>query len=128
MQNLTSTDMVIQVEQRPAGLEVTHVIGEVDIVAAPALQSCVDEQLQRVRSLVLDLGETRFFGAAGLSVLVHTSTAAQRNAVSWAVTGPHSVLRPLHVTGLDRSLPVFPDLEDAIASVGEQCAAVPAQR
>ncbi|PRX46528.1 anti-anti-sigma factor [Prauserella shujinwangii] len=120
--------MEIEVEHRPAGLVVTHVAGEVDIVAAPALRDCVDEQLEQVSSLVLDLGATSFFGAAGISVLVHTSAAAERHAVSWALNCPHPVLRPLHITGLDRTLPVYEDLDEAIAAVSDPHPSVPSPR
>ncbi|PXY24912.1 anti-anti-sigma factor [Prauserella sp. PE36] len=109
----------IRVEPGRAGLVVTHVAGEVDIIAVPALRDCVDEQLGVARSLVLDLTETSFFGAAGLSLLVRLSTAAGRRALPWALTGRQPVLRPLSVTGLDRSLPVYPDLGEAIAAVSE---------
>ncbi|MFF5987549.1 anti-sigma factor antagonist [Prauserella flavalba] len=118
MDNVRTID--IRVEPRRAGLVVTHVAGEVDIVAVPPLRDCVDEQLGAANSLVLDLTEASFFGAAGLSLLVRLSAAARQRAVPWALTGRQPVLRPLAVTGLDRSLPVYADLGEAIAAVSER--------
>ncbi|WP_313886697.1 STAS domain-containing protein [Saccharomonospora amisosensis] len=103
---------------------VIHVSGEVDIVAAPTLRHCIDEQLGKVRSLVLDLTGTSFFGAAGLSVLVHTADRARQHEVSWALICPHAVLRPLTVTGLSEGLPVCVDLPEAIAAVTTEQAAL----
>lgn len=120
MEYLTSTEIGIRIEPLRAGFVIVHVSGEVDIVAAPVLRRCLDEQLSKVRSLVLDLTETGFFGAAGLSLLVHASARVHQYGVSWALLCPHVVLRPLQVTGLDESLPIYPTLPDAIAAVTDE--------
>ncbi|MBK1788418.1 STAS domain-containing protein [Prauserella cavernicola] len=107
----------IRVEPRPAGLVVAHVAGDVDIIAIPPLRHCVDEQLGSASAFVLDLTDVGFFGAAGLSLLVGLSAQAGERELPWALTGGRPVLRPLEVTGLDRSLPVFAELGDAVAAV-----------
>ncbi|ASR37411.1 hypothetical protein BAY61_23100 [Prauserella marina] len=117
MESFTSTEIDIRIEPRSAGLVVTRVAGEVDIVAAPTLHECVDAQFGGVRSLVLDLTETTFFGAAGLAVLVDLSDKARQHRVQWAVVGRHPVLRPLRATGLDQLLPVYSRVPDAITAV-----------
>lgn len=120
MEHLTSTEIGIRLESLRVGLVVIRVSGEVDIVAAPILRHCIDEQLSKVRSLVVDLSETTFFGAAGLSLLVHASARIRHRGVGWALVCPHAVLRPLQVTGLDRALPIYPDVEEAIAAVSDE--------
>lgn len=121
MEHLTSKSIDIRTESPVMGLVIVHVCGEVDIVAAPALRNCVDDQLRDVRCLVLDLTGTSFFGAAGLSVLVHAAELAARRAVTWAVVCPSVVLRPLQATNLDGRMPVCSDLDEAVAVVtGEE--------
>lgn len=124
MEHLTKPEIGISLEELRPGLVVIHVSGEVDIVAAPTLRHCIDEQLCKVRSLVLDLTGTSFFGAAGLSVLVHAADRARQHEVSWALICPHAVLRPLTVTGLSEGLPVCLDLPEAIAVVTTEQAAL----
>jgi ABC-type transporter Mla MlaB component len=60
------------VVERPAdNVAVVHVDGEVDMVAAPALESqVVALTREKLRVLVIDLAEVRFFSSAGLAVLV----------------------------------------------------------
>lgn len=118
---LTSTEIGIRLEPLNTECMVIHVSGEVDIVAAPVLRRCLDEQLTKVRSLVLDLTEIGFFGAAGLSLLMSAAARVEQHGVRWALICPHVVLRPLEVADLDESLPIYPNRQEAmIAVAGEQ--------
>lgn len=67
--------------------------------------------------LVMDLSAVRFFSSTGLQLLVIADRAAAARGVAFRVaTGTHrSVLRTLHVTGLDTVLSVFTTRDDALA-------------
>jgi anti-sigma B factor antagonist len=107
----------VRVDRPAVGLVVVKVSGEVDILAAPTLRRCLDETVPAADSLVLDLGDTTFFGAAGLSVLVHAASLADRFGTRWAFAASAAVLRPLRVTNLDRELPVCLDFASALRLV-----------
>ncbi|EHR62415.1 STAS domain-containing protein [Saccharomonospora cyanea] len=110
----TKDDVDVQVDRPVVGLVVIRVVGEVDILGAPKLRERVEAVLPGVRALVLDLSRTTFFGAAGLSVLVHTSALAERLRVRWALVCPAVILRLLRITDLDRELPVCADFAEAV--------------
>lgn len=120
MNELKHPDLQIRIERRPsARCVVIHVVGEVDLVSAPALRASLDEQLEASAALLVNLTETAFFGAAGLSELVHAAAVARDRAVRLAVAAGRPVLRPLQVTGLDRQLATYPDLAAAAEAISE---------
>ncbi|EHY88349.1 STAS domain-containing protein [Saccharomonospora azurea] len=104
----------VRIDRPAIGLVVVRVTGEVDILGAPTVRQCIDTSLPSARAFVLDLSDTTFFGAAGLSVLVHVSALAERLSVRWALVGSTAVLRPLRVTNLERELPVCRDFSAAV--------------
>ncbi|WP_083751461.1 STAS domain-containing protein [Saccharothrix sp. ALI-22-I] len=91
---------------------VCAVSGEVDRWTAPQLRDRVLAQVHLAGpDLVVDLGEVRFFGAAGLSVLVEVQAAADAAGVGFCVVArTRPVLLPLTVTGLDLAFDVYPDV------------------
>jgi len=90
-------------------LLIVSVAGEVDLVTAPVL---ADElRAAGVRTLVVDLSEVSFLGAAGLSVL-HASAGRERGRTG-LVANTRAVLRPLSVVAFDAA-PVFPSLPVAL--------------
>lgn len=104
----------IRVDEPATGLVVVRVAGEIDILGAPLLRQCVDDRLPGACAFVLDLSGVTFFGAAGISVLVEASAAAERLRVNWALACPPAVLRPLQVTDLARRLPVCSEFPEAV--------------
>ena len=90
-------------------LLIVSVAGEVDLATAPML---ADElRVAGVRTLIVDLSEVSFMGAAGLSVL-HASARRQRGRTG-LVANTRAVLRPLSVVAFDAA-PVFPALPVAL--------------
>lgn len=89
---------------------VCAVSGEVDLSTAPRLRERLLAQIHLAGpNLVVDLGEVRFFGAAGLSVLAEVRTAADAAGVGLClVARTRPVLLPLTVTGLDVVFDVYP--------------------
>jgi anti-sigma B factor antagonist len=106
------------------GYEITWIEG-VPVVSAPAEIDVanVDELLQAVRSctdpdhttLVVDMSETTFCDSAGVNELVKAHRrAAEAGGEVRLVVSAASVMRLLAIIGVDRVVPIFTSLEDAV--------------
>ncbi|OLT40364.1 hypothetical protein BJF85_25055 [Saccharomonospora sp. CUA-673] len=114
---MAASGVEVTVERRSAGLVVTHVLGEIDLLGVSVLRPCLEQLLTTARSLVLDFTETRYLSAAGLSLLLQTSSAARSRRLPWALAAARPVLRPIEVTGLAHTLPVYRDVSGAVDAV-----------
>jgi anti-sigma B factor antagonist len=99
---------------------VLAVAGEVDNAEAAAVGSALDELLRSPRTavVVLDLAAVTFFGSRGLALVVDGARAARQAGTELrGATGPDNrrVIRPLDITGVDRTIEWFPTAEDAVA-------------
>jgi anti-sigma B factor antagonist len=108
----------IDVERLADRPVVAHVFGAVDLMTAPALRLCVDDNLDARQGLVVDLTCVDFLAAAGLTVLADAGDRASRDNRAWAVVASsRPVLRPLEVLGLAGTLPTYDTVPDAVAAV-----------
>jgi anti-sigma B factor antagonist len=109
-------DLVVTSRGSP-GVRVVEVAGPVDLLTAPDLAhhlflAVTDES----PLVVVDLRRVDFLGAAGLGVLVEADNHARaRHTVLRVVASTRAVCRVLRITGLDRTLAVYPALEPALA-------------
>lgn len=85
------------------GATVVAVIGELDMLTTPLLESrVIDELAEGPAALVLDLSGVTFLGSSGLALLVQTrERATERGIRLRLVAGSQPVNRPLTATGLD---------------------------
>jgi anti-sigma B factor antagonist len=90
-----------------------HVVGEVDVVTAPALKKALESARLSTRTscahpeLVIDLREVSFLSAAGLGVLAVLHIRCVDDGTSMRVVGDQvAVRRPMELTGL---APLFAD-------------------
>jgi anti-sigma B factor antagonist len=115
------------------GFEISRV-DEVPVVSAPAeidvtnagglreaMRSCLDAGHT---TLVVDMSETTFCDSAGVEQLVQ----ANRQAVAAGgevrlVIGAVSVMRLLAIVGVDRMLPVFTSLDEAVTETSTETSA-----
>ncbi|WP_345416998.1 STAS domain-containing protein [Actinomycetospora chlora] len=105
------------------GLVLVRVIGEVDMLTATRLCDVLDGAVRTVAadrdtghdstpvdetpSVVCDLGGVTFLGASGLDVFATAEATARRHRVRLVlVAGHRAVVRPLHLTALDRRIAV----------------------
>jgi anti-sigma B factor antagonist len=99
------------------GVPIVAAPEEIDITNADELRAAV---LQAASSgdgtFVVDMSRTRFCDSAGLHALVdaHKRAQAEGGQVLLAVSGP-AVLRLFQITGVDRALPHFPGVPEALA-------------
>lgn len=114
---ISATGVEVVIEPRSAGLVVTHVLGEIDLLGVSLLRPCFEHQLRNVQALVLDFTETSYLSAAGLSLLLQTGVDARARNIPWALAAARPVLRPIEVTGLERQLPVYREVPPAVDAV-----------
>ena len=90
---------------------------EIDVTNAARLRSVLLEtSASGNATLVVDMSQTRFCDSAGLNVLVraHQRAEAQGGEVRLVISTA-DVRRIFTVTGIDRVIPSFPSLEQALA-------------
>jgi anti-sigma B factor antagonist len=112
--------------QMPEASFPVEVIGGVSMVAAPeeidvsnaaGLRAALLEAAAHTPGVLLvDMSQTQFCDSAGLNVLVRVHQRARDNGseLRLVICGA-AVLRIFAVTGLDRMIPSFPSLDEALA-------------
>ncbi len=101
---------------------VVTVAGEVDITNAEGLRDALLSALNAgAAALVADMTQVTFLDSAGVTALVRAARRATATdaTLRLAVTVP-AVLRVLSLVGIDRLIPVYPSLADAMASLPDQ--------
>ncbi len=101
------------------GMTVVEVVGEIDMSCEKRVRAVVTAQLDRQPSgLVVDLTGIDFFGSAGVQLVVEAVASAQRRGVALALaTDRRTVLRPLEITLVDRTVDIHPTPGDALAAL-----------
>lgn len=88
---------------------VLAVTGEVDMLTAPRFeQALYDAVARRPLVLVIDLLGVSFFASAGLAILVKVDEKTVPPTQLRVVARGAATLRPLQLTGLVRTLAVYP--------------------
>lgn len=111
------TDVTFPIEM-VEGLPVVTAPEEIDIANAARLRAALLEAAARgQRTIVVDMTQTQFCDTAGIHVLVlaHKRALAKGKQLRLAVPSGN-VLRILTITGIDRLIPHFIDLEQALTS------------
>lgn len=103
------------------GVCVVAVDGELDMLTAPLLDTCIRDQLAAVPThLILDLQSVRFLGSNGLTCLLQARELTQRTTgtrLHLAGLANRLVARPLEVTNLLDLFETYPTLADALKRV-----------
>jgi anti-sigma B factor antagonist len=100
-----------------SGVPVVAAPEEIDITNAPELSSALLEAAaDRPRTLVADLTRTRFCDSSGVHSLLAAHQRAQADGGELLLVIPGAaVLRVFAITGIDRMIPNFTSLDDALA-------------
>jgi len=101
-----------------SGVPVVTAPAEIDVTTAGELRAMLAEWAARGHiTLVVDMTGTEFCDSAGLTVLVraHKQALAQGGQLRLALPTSGTVLRVFTLTGLDRVIPHFASLEQALA-------------
>jgi anti-anti-sigma factor len=99
------------------GLPVVATPEEIDISNAEGLRTALLEASAHGRgTLVVDMSGTQFCDSSGIHVLVRAHKRARAEGSELLLVLPATtVLRVFAITGIDRLIPNFPRLEDALA-------------
>ena len=82
-----------------------HLTGEVDLAAAPGLESALDTVLDDSDDVVLDIADVTFLDSSGLRVLVAAHNRCSETGKSLTLVNPSAaVSRILEITGLGKTL------------------------
>ncbi|OBJ54887.1 STAS domain-containing protein [Mycobacterium sp. 1423905.2] len=99
------------------GVAVLSIGGEIDLVTAPALEEAIGGVVAgNPAALVIDLSGVEFLGSVGLKILAATYEQLGDAEFGVVARGP-ATRRPIHLTGLDKTFPLYPTLDDALTGV-----------
>ncbi len=118
---LSAPDSITTLVEDHDGVSVVRVSGEIDLVTAPALEQAIGGVVaQGPAALVIDLSGVEFLGSVGLKILAATYEQLDAVATRFGVVahGP-ATRRPIHLTGLDKTFPLYPALDEALSGVRE---------
>jgi anti-sigma B factor antagonist len=99
------------------GVPVVTAPAEIDITNADGLRAALLEAAaQGHATLVVDMTATQFCDTAGIQVLVsaHKRAVAEDGQLRLVIASPH-ILRIFAITGIDRVIPQFSSVEEALA-------------
>ena len=90
--------------------------GDLDALTAPDLRNTLVEVIEEGARIVIDMEAVEFLDSAGLGILVGgLKRARTHDGEIELVCTSRDVLRPLEITGLDRSFTIHRSREDALS-------------
>ncbi|MCQ4362911.1 STAS domain-containing protein [Mycobacterium gordonae] len=102
------------------GVVVLSIGGEIDLVTAPAMEEAIGGvTVDNPSALIIDLSAVEFLGSVGLKILAATFEKLGDSAEFGVVARAPATRRPIHLTGLDKTFPLYPTLDDALTGVRE---------
>jgi anti-sigma B factor antagonist len=115
---LSAPDSITTLVADHDGVSVVSVSGEIDLVTAPALEQAIGAVVaEGPTALVIDLSAVDFLGSVGLKILAATYEKLGKSAEYGVVARGPATRRPIHLTGLDKTFPLYPTLEEALTGV-----------
>jgi anti-sigma B factor antagonist len=101
------------------GAWVISIVGELDIATSPQVRELLSTAARdEDRPLVIDLTRCDFVDSTGLATLLHGAKPAQNGESNVALVCIGGEVRKLlELTAIDRTIPVYEALDDAIGAV-----------
>lgn len=118
---LTAQMMQLAIAQLESAI-VVSVSGEIDMLTAPRLADALRTALHDARAgapVVVDLSRVSFLDSHGLGALAEAASAASaggHGSLRVVVGDARTAIRPLQITGLNKLLPLYSMLDDALAT------------
>ena len=108
--------LTVKVEEQGAS-RVVRLSGECDIASAPQLQEALKSMRgPDITEVIVDATELDFMDSTGLGVVMGALKRLKESGGTLKIAGARGpVRRVLEVTGLDRVIPLFEDIEGATA-------------
>lgn len=110
--------MAIAIEDMPG--EITKVVldGKLDIEGAAAVDMKMNVLASRSRLVLVDLQNVSFLGSMGIRALLAPARAIRGRGGKMVLFGPiESVQKALTTAGIDKIIPIHPDLQSALAAL-----------
>lgn len=110
--------MEIATEDLPGGITRVMLTGSLDIAGAAAIDLRMNVIAGSHKVVLVDLRQVSFIGSMGLSALVAPARAIKSRGGKMVLFGPNQlVAQVLRASLVDTIIPVYSDLEAAIAAV-----------
>ena len=108
----------LAVREHPDGRTEVAVAGEIDFATHRSLLGTLTEQIEQGRPrIVLDLSQVSFCDSTGLGVMVQVRQRVVEVNGWLRLAGPtEPVRRALEITNLDRLIPAYPTVAEALAA------------
>jgi anti-sigma B factor antagonist len=89
--------------------------GDADITGSESLHNVLEAEIRkRPGLLVLELSRLRYMDSVALQAIVWANQALRKDGGRLALVGPHAtVAQVLHMTEIDRLVPVYPSVAAA---------------
>jgi anti-sigma B factor antagonist len=106
-------------ERIVTGVRVVEINGELDIATSPRVRELLSAAASDGdRPIVLDLTGCTFIDSTGLATLLHGTKPAQNGESNVAIASLGGEVRKLlELTAIDRTIPVFDAVDQAVAAV-----------
>jgi anti-anti-sigma factor len=95
------------------GAELVHVIGEIDLSAAPELEAILDTVADSARALILDFSACQYFDSTTITILIRKMKAFGERFVI-VIPDDRPMRRVLRVCNLEDVLSIEPSLASAV--------------
>lgn len=110
--------MEIATEELPGGITRVILAGSLDIAGAAAIDLRMNVIAGAHNIVLVDLRQVSFIGSMGLSALVVPARAIKSRGGKMVLFGPNEmVAQVLNTSGIDAVIPVYSDLETAVAAL-----------
>ena len=110
--------MEIVTEELPRGITCVTLAGSLDIAGAAAIDLQMNVIAGSHKTVLVDLRQVTFIGSMGLSALVAPARAIKSRGGRMALFGPNEmVAQVLKTSAIDTVIPVYSDLETAVAAL-----------
>jgi anti-anti-sigma factor len=115
--------LTVEIERFSEDVTVVAVAGELDLSTMPRLESQLLSEVDGRGRVVVDLTRLRFIDSSGIGLLIKAHRARENGALLHTVVAPGSqVDRVLALAGIDKTLPLFGNLGEAMAALGAPAA------
>ncbi|MGK5551711.1 STAS domain-containing protein [Actinomadura kijaniata] len=95
-----------------------RVQGELDVVSRERFEEALSSVIDTGAPTVVDLRQVTFCDSTGLNAIVAAHRrAAERGTPLALLSPPQRVARVFHITGVDRYIPVYETLREAIGAL-----------
>jgi anti-sigma B factor antagonist len=94
--------------------EIVELAGELDMVNAPTLSDTLDTLADTDRSVIVDLSELSFIDSSGIHAILR---GRPEQRIAALVCPPGNIHRVLSVAKIDRVLPLYDTLDQALAAL-----------